>query len=384
MVTQEEIDRTYEKALSQEQIGEFMTTSKDHPRPGLAAWNTRAKIGLIGTAKSTYHRPIFRPFDLLALPNQRMAIVENDHHRIGVESVDGVQDAFHRYVDMDMIYFQFSGNTTIESEFGVYEMEPGEVLLMPNGTSHRSTSKGPSLRYFCETYEPIDYVMDDDQYTGRKRFTMKRTGGPDWGAVTGGQSGGGGSVIERMHRWDDGPDDMTIVERPPEFWVDAASLKRGKNESGVRKIRAFDHYRGVVGKDPQSGLSTELATQYLLDSPNLRIRTYNMEDEQFAFHRGLRSEEFHIQFRGAALDINEFGKHVMEPGTVTIIPRGISHSVVTIPPEAQDEFLRLNFYSSLPWKIVADVTQAVHSSTFDVTTETVEPEEWRKADYFRG
>ena len=379
MVSQEDIDRTYEKALSQPQIGEFMTTDKDFPRPGLAAWNTRAKAGLIGTAKSTYHRPIFRPFDLLSLPNQRMAIVENDHHRIGVESVDGVQDAFHRYVDMDMIYFQFAGNTTIESEFGVYQMEPGEVLLMPNGTSHRSTSTGPSLRYFCETYEPIDYVMDDDQYTGHKRFTMTRTGGPDH--TVRGANGGGGSVIEYMHRWDDGPQDMTIVERAPEFWVDASTLQRGQQLSGVRKLRAFDHYRGVVGKGAKG---TELATQYLLDSPNLRIRTYNMEDEQFAFHRGLRSEEFHIQFRGAALDINEFGKHVMEPGTVTIIPRGISHSVVTIPPEARDEFLRLNFYSSLPWRVVADVTQNVYSSSFEVATETVEPEEWRKTDYFRG
>ena len=385
MVTPDDIERTWQKVLSQEQIGEFMTTDKNFPRPGLAAWNTRSKAGLIGTAKSTYHRPIFRPFDLLALPNQKMAIVENDHHRIGVESVDGVQDSFHRYVDADVIYFQFSGNTTIESEFGVYEMEPGEILLMPNGTSHRSTSQNHSLRYFCETYEPIDYVMDDDQYTGRKRFTMTRTGGPDWG--TDGANGGGGSsgpVIERMHRWDDSPADMTIVERAPEFWVDASSVRRGQQVSGIRKVRAFDHYRGVVGKDPQGGLSTELATQYLLDSPNLRIRTYNMEDEQFAFHRGLRSEEFHVQFRGSALDINEFGRHVMEPGTVTIIPRGISHSVVTIPPEARDDFLRLNFYSSLPWKVVADVTQNVYSSTFDVTTETMEAEEWRKSDYFRG
>jgi mannose-6-phosphate isomerase-like protein (cupin superfamily) len=383
MVTQEDIERSWQKALSHDEIGEFMTTDKGFPRPGLAAWNTRSKIGLIGTARSTYQRPIFRPFDLLAFPNQSLTIVENDHHRIGAESVIGVQEAFHRYVDTDMIYFQFSGSTTIESEFGVYTMEPGEVLLMPNGTSHRSTGKGQSLRYFCQTYEPIDYVMDDDQYTGRKRFAMNRVGGPDWGegSATGSTNG---VVIERMHRWDDGPDDMTIVERDPEFWVGAASLKRGEQTSGVKKIRAFDHYRGVVGKDPQSGMNTEMATQYLLDSPNLRIRTYNMEDEQFAFHRGLRSEEFHLQFRGYALDINEFGRHVMEPGTATIIPRGISHSVISVPPEATDDFLRLNFYSSLPWKIVADVTQSVHSSTFEVETEVVEAEDWRKASYYRG
>ena len=55
-------------------------------------------------------------------------ILENDNHRIGVESVVGTQDTFHRYVDCDMIYFQFCGNTTVETEFGIYEIEPGGRL----------------------------------------------------------------------------------------------------------------------------------------------------------------------------------------------------------------------------------------------------------------
>jgi hypothetical protein len=38
----------------------------------------------------------------------------------------------------------------------------------------------------------------------------------------------------------------------------------------------------------------------------MRIRTYNMQDEQFAFHRSLRSEEVRFQFRGDALDLSEF------------------------------------------------------------------------------
>ena len=52
-----------------------------------------------------------------------------------VESPLG-KPAFHRYVDADIIYFQFSGTTTLETEFGVYEMTPGEVLLVPGGISH--------------------------------------------------------------------------------------------------------------------------------------------------------------------------------------------------------------------------------------------------------
>ena len=133
-----------EKVYKQKQIGEFMTTWKDFPRPGLAAWAERKKAGLMGTAKSTHYTPRFRPFDMLGIPNQSLVILENENHRIGVENVVGVQESFHRYVDCDMMYFQFCGNTTVETEFGVYEMTPGEVMLVPGAaTVGLSSSKWP-------------------------------------------------------------------------------------------------------------------------------------------------------------------------------------------------------------------------------------------------
>src|SRR5689334_15647865 len=78
-----------EKVYKQKQIGEFMTTWKDFPRPGLAGWAERHKAGLMGTAKSTHYTPRFRPFDMLSIPNQSLVILENEYHRIGVESVVG-------------------------------------------------------------------------------------------------------------------------------------------------------------------------------------------------------------------------------------------------------------------------------------------------------
>ncbi|MGZ8480584.1 MAG: hypothetical protein ACXW6K_22180, partial [Candidatus Binatia bacterium] len=63
-----------EKVYKQQQIGEFMTTWKDFPRPGLAAWAERQKAGLMGTAKSTHYTPRFRPFDMLSIPNQPLVI----------------------------------------------------------------------------------------------------------------------------------------------------------------------------------------------------------------------------------------------------------------------------------------------------------------------
>src|SRR5206468_10276928 len=101
--------RTVDEIYKQQQIGEFMTTWEDFPRKGLAAWADRRKAGLMGTAKSTRYTPKFRPFDMLSEPNQSIVFLENDNHRIGAESVVGVQDAFHRYVDADIIYFQFCG-----------------------------------------------------------------------------------------------------------------------------------------------------------------------------------------------------------------------------------------------------------------------------------
>ncbi|MGN6718432.1 MAG: hypothetical protein ACTHLX_13675, partial [Candidatus Binatia bacterium] len=195
MYRRPETKATEEKVYKQKQIGEFMTTWKDFPRPGLAGWAERQKPGLMGTAKSTHYTPRFRPFDMLSIPNQSLVILDNEYHRIGVESVVGVQDSFHRYVDSDMVYFQFCGNSRVETEFGVYEVEPGEVLLVPGGIAHRSVGRNDSLRYFCQSHEAVDYVMNEDQYTSETSFEVKRIGGPNWTAPRAADESAKGSVL---------------------------------------------------------------------------------------------------------------------------------------------------------------------------------------------
>jgi mannose-6-phosphate isomerase-like protein (cupin superfamily) len=361
-----------EKVYRQKQIGEFMTTWKDFPRPGLAAWAERKKAGLMGTAKSTHYTPRFRPFDMLSTPNQSLVILENENHRIGVESVVGVQESFHRYVDCDMIYFQFCGKTKVETEFGIYEMAPGEVMLVPGGISHRSIGRNDSLRYFCLSHEAVDYVMNEDQYTSDTTFEVKRIGGPDWTAPQETESASEGRVIEKMHFWDDSADDSTVVERDYESLVGVAGLGRDRPGSAIRKLRAFDHFTAIVGKGREDS-----GTQPLMESASMRIRTYNMQDEQFAFHRALRSEEVRIQFRGDALDMSEFENVEVSPGEITIIPLGIAHSVISIPPE-DENFLRLNFYSKLRWRVPINPTEHVFDSKFEVTTTVHKQAEWRK------
>ncbi len=361
MATKEEFEAAEASVRAHEEVGEFITGWKPGAPTDLAGWATRKKADLMGTAKSTHYTPPFRPFDLLKSPNAPLILMENACHRIGVESVIGVQDNFHRYVDYDVIYFQFCGNTTIETECGIYKAGPGELVLIPAGVSHRSIGSNDSLRYVCYSHEPIEYIMDEDQYTGNTTFEMHRTGAPTWTqAITNGPANG--NVLERMHFWGDGPDDLTTVERDYEAMIGVATIGPGQEASLVKKLRAFDHFTGISGSN-----GPDVGTQVLMEAPSLRIRTYNIIGEQFAFHRPLRSEELRIQFRGDALDLSEFNNVECAPGIVTVIPLGIAHSVVTVPPDATD-FLRLNFYSRLPWHTVADVRDHTTESRFEITT----------------
>src|SRR5258708_31928736 len=111
-----------------------------------------------------------------------------------------------------MVYFQFCGNSTVETEFGVYEMEPGEVMLVPGGIAHRSIGRNDSLRYFCQSHEAVDYVMKEDQYTSQTSFEVKRIGGPNWRAQ-GANGPTKGPRVEHVHFLDSGPADHTVEER---------------------------------------------------------------------------------------------------------------------------------------------------------------------------
>jgi len=107
----------------------------------------------------------------------------------------------------------------------------------------------------------------------------------------------------------------------------------------------------------------------------MSIRTYNMQDEQFAFHRALRSQEVRIQFRGDALDLSEFENGEVSPGEITIIPLGISHSVISIPPD--ENFLRLNFYSKFRWRVPIDPTKHYFDG-FEIKSTVHKQAEWRE------
>ena len=210
--------------------------------------------------------------------------------------------------------------------------------------------------------------MSVDDQVSETTFTVRRVNGPDWTIPADRMSAPKDRVIERMICWDDKPTDLTIFERDYADLVPAGSTSPREAKSGVTKLRAFDLFKEIAG--------TSGEPKPVMRGKHLEIKVYNIIGEQFAFHRALRSEEVRIQFRGKALDMSETGNADTAPGTVTMIPRGIGHSVITDPADCT-QFLRMNFYSELPWTAPHDVTRHHFDSHFDVETHIVQKSPWR-------
>lgn len=88
-------------------------------RPNDRTFFERDLEAMVGSAKdSPLDTPNFRPFDMLAEPNDSRVIWQNDDMRIGVESLSGTAPAFRRGCDYDELWFQFAGHTLVESEYG--------------------------------------------------------------------------------------------------------------------------------------------------------------------------------------------------------------------------------------------------------------------------
>src|SRR2546428_1183672 len=120
-----------EVRIMAKKVREFMT----HREPDEHIWVERDEAALIGTARMGQRLvPKIRPFDLLrSVPRSgngaQVMIWEGDTLRIAAENLVGPDEQLTRAADHDLIFFQFCGRSTIESECGVVELEPGETVL---------------------------------------------------------------------------------------------------------------------------------------------------------------------------------------------------------------------------------------------------------------
>lgn len=351
-------------------IREFMTgwnPADNGFRPSV--WAERTQERLLGNARSTRGVPNFRAFDMVGAPNDRVMLFRNDTQRIGVESVAGAQPHFTRCIDFDLLLLQFAGTSTVETEFGVYEMKPAELLHIPGGIAHRSIGSADSLRLWVQLLEPVESMFGEDKHHGHTEFTVNRRGGPSWTVPANLASAPKGRVIERMVSWYDRPDDRTEVERDYADLVGVASTKRDEKIGGLKKIRIFDVFWEITGAGRGPGPK-------IVGSRNFMMEVYNTRGQQHAFHRALRTDEFGIHFRGRAVNMSELeGTVPIGPGDFYLVPRGIAHCIRA----EDDQFLRTVLYSQQPWTPVFDATKHAFDSRFEPVTRILQPADWAPA-----
>lgn len=184
-------------------IREFMT----HREPPEHIWMEREESAVIGTARMGQRMiPKIRPFDLLrSTPLSgncaRAMVFEGASLRIATEYIAGREAQLTRAADHDVIYLQFSGRSSIESESGIVEITPGEIALVPAAISHRSVGSDECLRVRVATQEFVTEGVDPEKPVMQRGFTVRAS---EPIAVNGhaGDGGDAGPVLEHISFWD--------------------------------------------------------------------------------------------------------------------------------------------------------------------------------------
>jgi mannose-6-phosphate isomerase-like protein (cupin superfamily) len=310
-------------------IREFMT----HREPPEHIWMERDEAAVIGTARMGQRTvPKIRPFDLLrSAPlsgnRARVTVFEGDALRVTTEHIAGRETQLTRAADHDLVYLQFCGRSKIESESGVVEAEPGEIVLVPAAISHRTTGMDQCLRVRVATQEFVSEGVDPEKPTMQRSFTVRASEPIAASNGHGAEASGADPVLEHISFWD--PQSDLWVER------DVTALIGCKREGGriVRKLSAFNYFTGMTGK---GGARAPI----LYNGKEFRVDVYNLEEEQNGFHRGCDEDEIWFQFRGHSLNHTEWGALELDPGQMSYIPRGVAHRITGGPG-----FLRMVLYS---------------------------------------
>ncbi|HEX9444141.1 MAG TPA: hypothetical protein VGA73_08465 [Candidatus Binatia bacterium] len=310
-------------------IREFMT----HRDPDEHIWVERDESAVIGTARvgqRQVHR--VRPFDLLrSMPasgnRASVTVWEGDSLRIAAEHLTGTEAEFTRAADHDVLFFQFCGRSTVETEAGVADLEPGEIILVPAAISHRSIGSGDCLRLRVATRELVNFGVDPEKPLSDTKFQVRPSEPFARERGGNGEAPNGGRAMEHTSFWD--PQSDLWIER------DAAQLIGCVTQAprAVKKLPAFDYFTGMTGK---GGAKAPV----LYTGKEFRIDCYNLEEEQRGFHRGCDEDEIWFQFRGHSLNHTEWGALDLDPGQTTMIPRGVAHRIT-----GSKGFLRMVFYS---------------------------------------
>jgi hypothetical protein len=309
-------------------------------------------------------KPQFRPFDLLKGVTYSdaglasIAVYDGQDMTIFVEGPAGAYPFFHREVDQDVVYFQYQGRSTIQTEFGSIDLEPGEMGIIPRGVSQRTIGSPDSLRWALYYADPVKPGIPVDNPTMEYRFDVKREPpisyeypslDPRHGVRADGK-------IREVIRVRDHPEDDTWL------WRNYESLLRCGTRVGrpTVKFGYFNYMRGLTG-----GGGAPI-TPLVGVTGNTRTEAFNTVGEMEAgYHRGSDAEEMWIQFGGAAQNESEFGMYVLGTSEMAYVPKGIAHHVVGL-----EGYLRCTLYAKHYMRQLVTDADHVTDTRFTVTAHS--------------
>lgn len=100
-------------------------------------------------------------------------LYESEDFRADCYNTEGQQHGFHRGCDDDEIWFQFRGHATNETEWGIHELDPGEMGYVPRGIAHRITGGPGFLRYVLYFRHPFFPKKGSSSQRGHTTFQVE-------------------------------------------------------------------------------------------------------------------------------------------------------------------------------------------------------------------
>lgn len=98
---------------------------------------------------------------------------ESADFRTDAYNTEGQQFGFHRGMDDDEVWFQFRGHATNETEWGIHELDPGEMGYVPRGIAHRITGGPGFLRYVFYFRHPMYPMVDASSHRGATSWDVR-------------------------------------------------------------------------------------------------------------------------------------------------------------------------------------------------------------------
>lgn len=332
-------------------------------------WETQLSTDLSnsivpGTGRQDWRK--LRPFDMLAEPNRdlsevvRRELYRGKHARVSAAHICGAEGHFERAGDFDTILVQFVGISTIETGFGVFELRPGETLLVPAMVAHRTTGTPNCRRIEYRVRELVTVHLPHAEGQQQLRFRVYPEGDTSQADLAAPKATPAvdGRIREHLSRWGDLPGEDFWFERSYQWMV-------GKSDRGRApvRLRPFEHFKKT---EATTNRLPAVRTALLWDSATFRQRVYSNPGRQPAPHRGYDEDELWLQFVGPIRVETEHAIYEMPNGTLSMAEAGVSHT-----SESTAGMYRLTSYSPDPIRMVVNPDEHLRETRWVVEVSEV-------------